>query len=259
MSKKEDTLPAVSNNLPADGSMFESDCGAGFEDANDAECYAIPFLKMLQKGSPQVDEDHPMFASLGIPDAKPGMLVNSVTNKIMPEGVRFLPCYFRRSFIRWGDNQGGYKGEYSPADPLVGQTVRDEKGKDSLGDGTHLEDTRSHYGLIIMPDGMIEPALIAFASTQTKKSRNWMTQLNNLRVKGKNGLITPPMFASLWELSAVTESNDQGSWKGWKIAFDRYLSSDEAHLYQAAKQFKESILMGDASAAHDSVEDPGPF
>ena len=41
--------------LALSASMFADDAGAGMEGAT-AESFAIPFLSVLQKGSPQVDE-----------------------------------------------------------------------------------------------------------------------------------------------------------------------------------------------------------
>ena len=60
MAKKDESAVAVveekSTALAAAGLMdFAADAGAGMEGAGQ-ESFAIPFLSVLQKGSPQVDE-----------------------------------------------------------------------------------------------------------------------------------------------------------------------------------------------------------
>ena len=92
---------------------FFQDAGAGMEQT-DKESFAIPFLRALQKISPQVDEADSAY----VPGAKGGQLFNSVTQELFDgkEGVTFLPCYFQRTFLRWAPRgaDGGMRGEYSP-------------------------------------------------------------------------------------------------------------------------------------------------
>ena len=61
MSKKKDKpmdLEVVKPKVEAIVcAAFESDAGAGFENAS-SDCYAIPYLQILQKGSPQCDDDN---------------------------------------------------------------------------------------------------------------------------------------------------------------------------------------------------------
>ena len=71
-TEKETALPATAANTAVatmDMSMFAEDAGAGMEGAT-AESFAIPFLGVLQKGSPQVDEA----SGVAIEGAKAGML-----------------------------------------------------------------------------------------------------------------------------------------------------------------------------------------
>ncbi len=83
----------------ASAAMFESDAGSGME-GTDSESFAIPFLMVLQKGSPQVDEA----AGEAIEGAKAGMLFENVTSRMFDGkvGVNIVPCAYRRVFLRWG-------------------------------------------------------------------------------------------------------------------------------------------------------------
>jgi hypothetical protein len=68
---------------------FLADIGGGME-GTDKESFAIPFLKVIQKTSPEVDEADAAYNA----KAKPGMLMNSVTGELFngKTGLTFLPC-----------------------------------------------------------------------------------------------------------------------------------------------------------------------
>lgn len=246
MTKKEENLPVACD--------FENDGNQGFE-GTDGDSFAIPFIRIIQKGSPQVDIDHANYDELKIPDAEIGMFVNTADNQLLGGEIKFIPCAFVREFLRWKENNGGLVGKVPPSDPLIFETTRNDKGKDVLPDGTFLEDTRQHYGLLLMEDGRKIPAVVSFTSTQLKKSRKFLTNLKNLTMEGKNGPFTPPTFASVWNLSTVKESNEKGSWRGWKVSFDRFLKlPDEAGIYGEARDFHKLVVSGKVEAATPDQE-----
>jgi hypothetical protein len=76
-----------------------------------------------------------------------------------------------------------------------------------------------HFCLIVEEDGSFQPAVIDMKSTQLKVSRRWKTQIAMQKVKNpKTGvLMTPPVYATMWRLYSVEESNDQGSWGNWQV------------------------------------------
>jgi hypothetical protein len=87
-------------------------------------------------------------------------------------------------------------------------------------------------------------------STQLKKSRKWNSMMQSVKVQGKNGLFTPPMYSQLYRLSSVPEGNDKGKWFGWEI--ERMGAVESADLYNAAKSFAQSIGAGDVKVKHES-------
>lgn len=231
----------------------EQDAGSGFEEA-DQSSYAIPFLRLLQKGSPQCDEDSPSYDE----NARPGMILNTASGELFDggEGVQVVPCYYKRVFIEWKPREtgGGIVAEHSPSDPIVGTTRRDPKnGRDLLPNGNYLEDTRNHYVLVLVGDEWY-PAVVSMSATQLKKSRKWMTVMNTLKAKRKSdgALFTPPMFSHVYTLSSVGESNDKGSWKGWDVELARPVA--DANLYQAAKAFRDSVSQGEAKVQKTSED-----
>lgn len=266
---KKEVVEAKSTAV-ALASMYEEDANGGFEQA-DKDAYAIPFLSILQSGSPQVKKSDGAF----IPGAEEGSLYNSVTQAVTngDVGLEVIPCYYQRRFIRWGarDAGGGFKGEYAPNDPIINEAKNidgrlmfaDTAGAFNEKTSDILMDTRNHYVLILQPDGSFTTALISLSSSQVKKSRQWMSKMEGLKLKRGDGTVfTPPMFSHKYKLTTVPESNDQGSWYGWKVETGSAI--EDAGLYQAGKAFRDAICAGEVkvqqpvapSFATDSDEEP---
>ena len=250
-------VPAkVEDNLPAEMlAEMEEAAGAGFEEA-DQESYAIPFMRILQTNSPQVNEDDPAY----VEGAKAGMILNNVSGEIFDgaEGFNFIPCFYRRSIIQWGDRNAGlgFMGDHPVNTPLLKKTHRNDKGQDELEDGSILMDTRSHYGLVETADGEWIPVILAMSSTQLKKSRAWMTKMSGVILRNLKGkAFNPPMYGQVYHMTSMGESNSKGSWKGWKI--DYVGPVVDVDLYQAAGAFKEQVASGSTKPVYDeSSETP---
>jgi hypothetical protein len=54
-------------------------------------------------------------------------------------------------------------------------------------------------------------------STQLKKAASGTAMMQSVKMAGKNGLFTPPMYSQMYKLSTVAESNDKGKWYGWEV------------------------------------------
>lgn len=255
--KKEVAAPA--NTAVALAGMYEEDAGSGFENA-DANAYAIPFLGILQSGSPQVKKSDGAY----IKGAEEGHLFNTVTQALIDgaAGVDVIPCYYKRSFVKWAprDAGGGYRGELAPSDPQVTAGKTDSDGYLIDNEGNELADTRTHYVLVLDGKGGYQPAVISFSSTQIKKSRQWMSKMNGIQLKrADDSIFTPPMFSHVYHISTVPESNDKGSWFGWKIETSGPVG--DANMYAAAKALRAAVVSGEvkeqqpaATQAADSGE-----
>lgn len=218
--------------------------GKGFEEA-DKDAYSIPFLTIIQDKAKLLET---------IPDAEVGNIANTATSKLY-ESVDVIPVLYRRRFVRWAprDLGGGFKGELMPAE--VNEMITSgavEQGEDDdralyfpLPDGKinpkkcdHLSDTRSHFVLV---DG--RPAVINMASSQIKKSKNWMTAMQEAG---------GDMWSNRWTLTPVHEKNDKGDWWGWSIQ----INEDEpvtAEEMAQAEQLYQSIAEGIAKADYEKA------
>lgn len=257
MTKKDIKAP-TDENLPMIMDM-EADAGSGFENA-DVDTFIVPRIVVLQSNSPQVDDEKPEY----IENAKAGMLFNTATSEVYDgkAGIGIVVCTYNRKFIEWADRAdgGGIQNVYTPSEGAGIQTEkRPENNKDwVVGTNNNLVDTREH-AVVVMVEGQDPfPALMSFASTQVKKSKSLMTIMNSIKVAGKTGKFTPPLFANQWHMTTVGEENKHGSWKGYK--FDRIGLIQDPQLYSLSKDFAEQVKAGEVSAkSEDGIDEEVGF
>jgi hypothetical protein len=243
---------------------FSGFAGEGFQGATKDDL-AIPFLTILQSGSPQVKRSEGEY----IEGAAEGMLFNSVTKELydpIKTPLYVIPCAYDRFFIEWRirENGGGFKGQHSveEGERLLEKSMRDDKNRDIIESGNQLNDTRTFFVMVFNEaEGYATPALITMTSTQIKKSKSWYMQQNMLKLKGPNGPYTPPMYASKWRVTTVPESNEKGSWMGWAFTHAGYLKGPQDPIFIEAQKFAKSVKSGavkpDFEKAPDMGREPG--
>lgn len=241
---KQETAVAVKEEAGAVGEVidFGADVGNGFEETNSSS-YAIPFLRVLQSLSPQCKKSDPAY----IKGAEEGDFYNTVTEKLYKgeDGVTVVPVHYVHKYIAWAPREsgGGIRGTYTPSEANALVTTQNERFQQIMEDDSILTDTRDHYVMIVNPDGTFEPALLVLYATQLKKSKEWMTLMQGIRINGQ----TAPMFSQMYKITPMAESNDKGSWTGVKI--DHVSQVKSRDLYEAAKSFREMVRSGEAKVA----------
>ena len=223
---------------------FASAANFGLEKMPAADL-AIPFLSIIQKTSPQIEE---------VEGAKPGLIFNTVTNKCYKE-LLVLPCGYKRAFVEWKPREkgGGYVGEHKP-DTAITQKPRNDRGEVVLENGNILVETAYQFVINLNGKGA-EQSVISMSSTQLKKSRRWNSMMMGLKVPHPNGtMVTPASFSHKYKLTTVAEKNDKGSWYGWDIEILDPVT--ETNLYQMAKVFAGGIRSNEVKVAPPSKEEP---
>jgi len=229
---------------------LETDAAAGFG-AMTQEDYALPFLRLLTSTSPEVGE---------VDGALPGMFLNSVTGELYDgkKGISVIPCAYLRQYIEWtprGQGTGAPVQVYPATSDVLSRTHKEPgEYKDYLDNGNYVENTANYYIMIVDESGVPNPALVTMKSTQLKKSRKWNSMMQSVKMNGKNGMFTPPMYSQLYKLSSVAESNDKGKWFGWEV--ERIGPVESSSLYAAAKAFAQSVGAGDIKVKHESESTP---
>ena len=224
---------------------FEEDASSSFAGMNQDD-FALPFLRLLTNTSPEVGE---------IDGALPGMIYNSVTGQLYDgkKGIQVIPCAYVRQYIEWaprGSGSGAPIHIYPSTSDILSRTHREPgENKDYLDNGNYIENTANHYVMVVDENGVPSPALIVMKSTQLKKSRKWNSMMQSVKLQGKNGLFTPPMYSQLYRLTTQAESNDKGKWFGWEV--ERIGTVEDEGVYQIAKAFAQSVSSGQVKTKHE--------
>ena len=211
--------------------------GMGSE-AAEASDFAIPFLTILQKLSPQIDT---------VEGSKPGMLIETAGNQLFNEdggGLMVIPCYFRKDMVEWKprDSGGGLVAAHGWNDQLMATATKNERGQMILPNGNILVDTKYHYVLVPTEKGLVH-AVLSMTSTQLKKSRKWLTVIQMRQMEKDGKTFNPPSFAYYYNIKTVKEENDKGQWMGWVIEAGPEVR-DRSLITEAIKFYK-SIMAGD--------------
>lgn len=263
---KTDVASTVEAAVPATvvtdafDALFDA-AGVGMQNVR-AEDMAVPFLAIIQSGSPQRKKQEGAY----ITGADEGMVFNTVTQELFDitpgqPPLEVLLCGFKKKLLHWRDREqgGGMLGQYEIDDPIQRDTER-KGGRLVMPDGTFLVETAEHYVLLVYPDGSTKRDIIAMSSTQLKKSRRWMTMAGEkqLRHPTTGRYFTPPPFAYTYALSTQAEKNDSGDWHGWRIAEGRALdltNPDDRALFDIAKEFAKSVDKGEVKTAANRGEE----
>jgi hypothetical protein len=248
-------VTAKDNKAVASAAAYDygQDVGAGFENQTN-EDWSIPFLEILQPGSPEVQ---------GSQDGtiRAGMIINKSTQQLTPgaTGIMFVPAYTRHVFVEWvpRDQGGGYVGEYELTDPLVAKVRAEQK----LGtyrhpaSGNDLIETFYVYGVSVNDEGAEFPAVIAMSSTKIKPYKDWMFTARSIVITMPDGsrITKVPLFAHKYRLKTVFVEKNNYKWQNWVITFDGANAAEarlapDHPLYLAARSVKEAVVSGAAKA-----------
>ena len=241
---KRENAGALATNL------FEADANKGAQNISQ-EDLALPFLKVLGQLSPEINSRDAKY----IKGAQPGMILNTVTGDYYDgeKGINVLPVFYKRQYIEWQDrgaSMGAPVAIHEVDSDLLSKVTRDKSNKDRLPNGNYLENTASHF-VILMGDTPTT-ALISMKATQLKISRKWNSMMMGIKMQGKSGLFTPPTYSHIYNLKTVQMSNDKGTWFGWDVS--KVGPVQDKSVYDIAKNFAERVGKGEIEAKHGTEE-----
>lgn len=184
----------VSANVPA---HVKESAGLGNENVS-TQHLQTPRVKLLQQMNSEVDESHDAY----VEGAKPGDLLNTVTNEIYGTEIYVINVHFTEDFVVWRKREKGGGlvascASRADADEMIGN-------QDGSPNDYEIIQTQSH--LLIRKDattGEMEstPFLMDFASSKLRVSREWNTQIAQLG---------GDRFSTLWKVSSVKTQNRAG-------------------------------------------------
>ena len=243
MAKKKQ---AVAKTAKLDLAVLASDSkdASGFGNLDISRDIAIPYINILQSGSPQINPSKAEYVN----GAKVGQFYNTVTQEVT-DTIDVVPVLYQLRYVEWKPREqgGGFVEAHNADSGILSQTKRDGMtNKDVLPSGNYIATTAYHYVMVLGKDGTYAQAVISMTSTQLKKSRRWNSLMLSQKVKGPSGLFTPPTYAMIYKLTSVSESNDRGSWFGYQI--EKVGTVEDSNLYNESKAFSTAASRGDVEA-----------
>ena len=223
-----------------------------------AEDASIPWIVLLQAGSPQVAEGK-------VPGAQAGMFMNTVTGKLWDarhdpgkseaakQPVVFIPATTRHEFVEWKPDRGGLVGRHEIDSPVVAKAKAEyEFGEWKTPDGNDLTETFYIFGVIDdgtgQPEGM---AVIALSSTKIKTYKNWIAKIRAHTVEIDGNKFQPAMYANIAKMTCWFEKFDEGS--AWVTEINPLFGAVKDSLipktdprFQMAKLCKQMVEQGAA-------------
>lgn len=242
---------SVVNNIPDEDIVGEASRDRVFE----TDQLIVPFLKILQPLSPNVQEGLPDYNPL----AKPGMFYNTASNELYDgkTGIILVPITHQRSYTEWVPRSegGGFVKDWgeSLAWHQVCEKSQINEYRPKTRDGHDILHSQFHYAYIVNTDtGDFVPVVFSFAGTLLKRARSWASLMANAKIQTQNG--PKPAAHSYYTYRATTEiqRNDKGAWYLPKITpntiDNKWVSVRDitggADIWQSAKTFRQSLLEG---------------
>ena len=218
----------------------------------------IPFLRIAQKGSPQVDEDAPEF----IEGLKIGHYFNTVgAQSYGPELTIQVHGYYQNFTIWKGEKGNGeFNGTMTPEEfrAFESKNTLTRDGGDMVnfveGEEFRYSDTRNF--IVSLPfhsdDGIMIYPLV---STGIKAAKKWNTLQNGRRISGRPA----KRYATIWEIKTAGFEGKGFTWK--QTASVRPIGWATPDLLAYGQEFEDFVkgiknqgvrYSGEKSTAEDS-------
>ena len=221
--------------------------GTGLEETT-TEDFAIPFIRVLQPMSPQLQKQNGSFVA----GASAGDLYNTVTGEAYDgeKGITIVPCAYNKKYIEWipREKGGGLVNANHDISILSSCTRDPENRRYYTPEGNEIVETAQFFVLVLQGD-TAQQAVLAFTSTQLGTSRKWLTMLRMARVMNSKGdSVEAPMFAYKYKLTSTVQSNDKGSWNAYSINQE---GATEISIAMMAKEFMSAARSGDVAVKEE--------
>lgn len=222
-------------------SYIKQDSARGSEEVKTSDM-VLPRLEIVQALSPIKETD---------PDAREGMLFNSVTQQVIGDHVYFVPIYFRVEFLVWQDQDsgGGFHGSFPTQEQAEEKRAMVVANDPNLNGTTskgfpiiEVVDTPVHYGLLVTPEGDKEQIVISMAKTKSKVSRKWNAMI---QIAGGD------RFGRVYKISSFTDENKKG--QKFKNFVVQPAGFPPEAVYKEAERLYGSFRSGEIQADHASA------
>jgi hypothetical protein len=236
---EDNSLVLVQDEMPDFLQEKQGEQARGSENVT-TDDIVIPRLEIIQALSPAVKDGDPGF----LPDARPGMLMNSVTKQLYGKEVHVVPVYYMKQWLVWGARkdkktgkplEGGFFGAFSSSQEA--QDRADQEANENID----VIDTPQHLCLLLNKEtGGVEEAMVSMPRTKSKISRQW-----NSMIKLAGG----DRFSRVYKVSATLEKKPQGDYYNFAVSQIGFPSKD---LYNQAEKLYTAVQAGQRAVVVDA-------
>ncbi len=260
---KETTLEKKAEEAALMSFDYGEDEGGG-HDPDSAGDIRIPYVMVLQSGSPQVKRG-------GIEGAEEGMLYNNVTEELS-DSIRFIPVISRKSYEEWTtrDEGGGFIASHGLSSDIVQKfKAGGDKGPWKTNNGKNeIIETVKLYCIVVdeqdSPTG--EFFILSFTSTKLSTWAKFNGSVRTLRIPRDKSdprslKIKPPLFAHVVKLTSRLQKNKYGEFYNFLLSPANGAMKDSLLLpgsegITGAKEFRKMVDSGAAQAVQEQREAP---
>lgn len=237
-------VPAKTSGTDLEVVDFGEYAGAGLEDIQRNE-QLTPFLRMLQGLSPELNPSNAEY----VDGSQMGMIINTASQQLYPgkTGVDLLVCARSYHYGAWvpRDKGGGFRGMYSPQDPLVQELLAKFGRFKALpfageeGEELQLVETGQLYVLYGPPDELTEDtaeaAIVSFSKTAMPVYQEYLSRHMRWRWPQPDGTAKPAaLWSYKWRLTTRSDKNSKGEYYNWSM-----------NLAPPATRFQEALIRPD--------------
>lgn len=224
----------------------------GFEQITQ-ETMGIPFIRILQKLSPQLDKNESEY----LEDAEEGLFFNTITKEVYGSSIACVVLKFEHVYIEWRPNRGGFVG-YHSVENAARIAVDKTFGKWETKDGNLLQE---NYVYLLLIKGHEKEGIVVFplASSMIKTAREWNRLMTtHLMDNGQKAL---PYYL-VWSIKTEYKSNEKGNWYIPVVSLLSYVNKEQ---YDVAKSERKMLPTRQVDYAQikaettESVDDDVPF
>jgi hypothetical protein len=249
----ENSSLAVASSVAA---RMAKAAGQGATESMGAKDYAIPFLKVLDKGSPIVIEGSDEY----VEGAKAGMLFNTVTKELFPKtGAIVIPCGFKSVILEWESTEpgSGFVGEHLASSDIKtksGGSLQEMPGgakRFVMPNGHCLQDANNYYCILVKENGDTEPVIISMTGSNLTVSRLWNSMMANRKMMVNGRRMTAPSFGVQYLMKSKPMTDGKYHWH----VFDPEDAGlvDDGGLLDVTESFYETVTAGKVKGNYNST------
>lgn len=223
-----------------------ADAGAGSSDMGAGDL-GIPYLSVLQPGSPQLKPGHAKY----IEGAIVGQWFNSATNETFAGAIQFIPCAYERKYVQWHDRdlgEGGYVMDHPIDSDILTKTRKNAKGQPCLPDQNQdlVIETAYQYGMMLNPNtNRWDNVVMPLKSTALAANRRLNNLIAGSTIPGTD--MQAPRWMYPYLIRTVLVTKGQNSW--YAPEPEKVPEPVSAEAYQQGKKFHTQFSAGLVSRA----------